>query len=136
VTEVLRAPYVRYVDDFALFHDDPTVLAEWRIRIEQYLVGRRLKLHPRKTIVLPTTEPSQFLGFVLLPDGGRWLPEDNVARFRGLLRGLRDRWRAGTVTPAEADAKINAWVAHASHADTVRLRRAMFKGTQWEPWDG
>ena len=23
VTEVLRAPYVRYVDDFALFHDDP-----------------------------------------------------------------------------------------------------------------
>ena len=26
VTEVLRAPYVRYVDDFALFHDDPAVL--------------------------------------------------------------------------------------------------------------
>ena len=30
VTEVLRAPYVRYVDDFALFHDDPAVLADWR----------------------------------------------------------------------------------------------------------
>src|ERR1700731_4142707 len=29
VTEVLRAPYVRYVDDFALFHDDLSVLAEW-----------------------------------------------------------------------------------------------------------
>jgi len=26
VTEVLRAPYVRYVDDFALFHDDLAVL--------------------------------------------------------------------------------------------------------------
>ena len=25
-TEVLRAPYVRYVDDFALFHDDPGFL--------------------------------------------------------------------------------------------------------------
>ena len=39
VTEVLRAPYVRYVDDFALFHDDPAILAEWRSRIEHYLVG-------------------------------------------------------------------------------------------------
>jgi len=30
VTEVLRAPYVRYVDDFALFDDDPAVVAQWR----------------------------------------------------------------------------------------------------------
>src|ERR1700677_504787 len=30
VTEVLRAPYVRYVDDFALFHDAPGVPAAWR----------------------------------------------------------------------------------------------------------
>ena len=33
VTEVLRAPYVRYVDDFALFADDPAQLADWRTRI-------------------------------------------------------------------------------------------------------
>ena len=65
VTEVLRAPYVRYVDDFALFHDDPALLAEWRARIECYLEGRRLRLHPRKTAILPTAEPAQFLGFVL-----------------------------------------------------------------------
>ena len=51
VTEVLRAPYVRYVDDFALFHDDPAILAEWWLRIELYLAGRRLKLHPRKTMI-------------------------------------------------------------------------------------
>ena len=29
-TEVLNAPYVRYVDDFALFHDNPIVLTDWR----------------------------------------------------------------------------------------------------------
>jgi len=48
VTEVLRAPYLRYVDDFALFHDDPAVIGDWRRRIESYLVGRRLRLHPSK----------------------------------------------------------------------------------------
>ena len=56
------------------------------------------------------------------------MPEDNVARFRGRLRGLRDQWRAGTVTRAEVEARIDAWVAHAEHADTWRLRQAIFEG--------
>ena len=139
VTEVLRAPYVRYVDDFALFHDDHTVLAEWRQRIDRYLEGRRLKLHPRKTVILPTCEPSQFLGFVLAPDkqphrsrsvprGRRSLPEDNVRRFRGRLRALRDRWRSGTASAPDMVTRVGAWIAHAEQADTWRLRRAIFKG--------
>jgi RNA-directed DNA polymerase len=127
VTEVLRAPYVRYVDDFALFHDDAAVLAQWRARIDRYREGRRVRLHPRKTAILATAEPSGFLGFVLLP-GGRRLPEDNVARFRNRLRGLRDRWRAGAVTRAEVEARVGAWIAHAENADTWRLRRAVFGG--------
>jgi retron-type reverse transcriptase len=129
-TEVLRAPYVRYVDDFALFHDDPAVLVQWRLRIGTYLIGRRLRLHPRKTVILPTTSPSQFLGFELLADGYRRLPEDNVRRFRNRLRGLRDQRRARTVTRAEAEAKIGAWIAHAQHADTWRLRHAIFRGAR------
>ncbi len=106
------------------------VLAEWRAQIETYLVGRRLKLHPRKTVILPTAEPSQFLGFELLGDGGRRLPEDNVRRFCNRLRGLRDRMRVQTVTRAEVKAKVGAWIAHASHADTWRLRHAIFRGAR------
>jgi RNA-directed DNA polymerase len=119
---------VRYVDDFALFDDDPAVLADWRARIERYLAGRRVKLHPRKTAIVPTAVPSAFLGFVLMPGGRRRLPEDNVGRFRNRLRGQRDRWRAGTVTRAEVEAKVGAWIAHAGNADTWRLRQAVFRG--------
>ena len=44
--QVLRAHgYLRYVDDVALFHDDPDRLDEWRRRIERFLAGRRLHLH-------------------------------------------------------------------------------------------
>jgi RNA-directed DNA polymerase len=143
VTEVLGAPYVRYVDDFALFHDDPAVLTEWRTRIDTYLGGRRLKLHPRKTIILPTAEPSAFLGFVLAPRSGpagrraiargrRQLPEDNVRRFRGRLRGMRDQWRHGTIGLGDVDPRIRAWIAHADQADTWRLRQAIFKGGRFE----
>ncbi|MBA2628132.1 MAG: RNA-directed DNA polymerase [Gemmatimonadales bacterium] len=132
-TELLRAPYVRYVDDFALFHDNPAVLAGWRFRIEQYLVGRRLKLHPRKTMISSCAAPSLFLGFELYADGRRSLPEDNVRRFHNRLRGLRDQWRAGTVELGDVDARVWAWIAHAEHADTWRLRHAIFRGGRYNP---
>ena len=133
VTEILRAPYVRYVDDFALFADDPAVLINWRSRIDQYLVGRRLMLHPRKTFVTSCREPGQVLGFVLHDDGHRRMPEDNVRRFRNRLRGLRDQWRAGAIDIEDIDARVRAWIAHAEHADTWRLRHAIFRGGRFDP---
>jgi len=131
--EVLRAPYLRYVDDFALFHDDPAVLAQWRACISRYLAGRRLSLHPRKTLIASTEMPATFLGFVLLPGGWRRLPEENVRRFRNRLRALRDRYHAGTVDLDEAMRHIRAWIAHADHADTRRLREAIFRDAVFDP---
>ena len=133
VTEVLRAPYVRYVDDFALFHDDLAVLEEWRRRIDCFLEGRRLRLHPRKTEIVSTQDPAEFLGFVLLDDGGRRLPEANVRRFRNRLRGLRDQWRAGTISKGDIETRVSAWIAHADHAQTWRLRQTIFEGGWFDP---
>jgi len=133
VKEVLRAPYVRYVDDFALFSNDLEQLKEWRLRIEQYLQGRRLLLHPEKTLILSTNQPAEFLGFLLLPGGWRRIPEAGVRRFRNRLRGLRDRWKSGTINEEEVKQHIQAWVAHARHADSFRLRRSIFQGGWFEP---
>ncbi len=133
VTEVLQAAYVRYVDDFALFHDDPGVLGEWRARIARFLEGRRLRLHPRKTVILSTAQPAVFLGFALDAGGPRRLPEANVRRFRNRLRGLRDRWRAGSVQRNAIDNRVRAWIAHADHAKTWRLRHAIFRGGRFDP---
>lgn len=132
--EVLGARgYLRYVDDFALFHDDPAVLEAWRQRIAVYLSRRRLSLHPRKTFVAPTCEPATFLGMVLLPGGRRRLPEDNVRRFRARLRSFRDRTAAGTATFDDFAPRVRAWVAHASHANTWRLRDAIFRAAIFRP---
>ena len=133
VTEELRAPYLRYVDDFALFHHDPVVLADWRRRIDRYLEGRRLRLHPEKTHIAPTSASTAFLGFVLHADGGRSLPEENVRRFRNRLRGLGDQWRAGTIGLGEVEPRVRAWIAHAEHAETWRLRQSIFGGGRFDP---
>lgn len=137
-TEVLAAPYVRYVDDFALFHDDVRVLEQWRQRVAAFLEGRRLKLHPGKTFIASTATPATFLGYVLLPDSRRILPEESVARFRNRLRGLRDRVRAGTLSEADAHTRIQAWEAHAAFAQTRKLRNAVLglkaPGDRRKPW--
>ena len=135
--EVLRAKgYVRYVDDFALFHDDAEQLADWRRRIARFLEGRRLRLHLKKTWIAGTSEPATFLGFVLLAGGWRRLPEGNVRRFRNRLRGLRARWREGTVTREEVERRVGAWIAHAEHANTWRLRQAIFRDGWFDPSRG
>jgi RNA-directed DNA polymerase len=125
-TEVLAAPYVRYVDDFALFHDDAGVLAEWRTRIADFLEKRRLRLHQRKTLIAPTADPAEFLGFVLIGPNWRRLPEDNVRRFRNRLRSYEDKRKARVMELEEETDRIRAWVAHAAHANTWRLRSAIF----------
>jgi hypothetical protein len=102
---VLRAPgYLRYVDDFALSH-----------------------------AIVPTTGPATFLGMVLVRPRLRRLPEENVARFRNRLRGLRDRWRAGSVTDDDVKQRVRSWIAHAEHADTWQLRHAIFRGGRLDP---
>lgn len=134
IKEVLRVPgYVRYVDDFALFHDDPAVLAQWQIKIARYLEGRRLILHPIKTHIAACTEPAEFLGLVLHGSGYRRLPEANVRRFRNRLRGLRDQWRAGTIEAEVIQQRVQSWIAHAEHANTWRLRRTLFRGGWFDP---
>ncbi len=90
-------------------------------------------LHPVKTFVAPTTQAADFLGYVLLPGDHRRLPEANVRRFRNRLRGLRDRWRAGTVGPEAVQQHIQAWIAHAGNADTWRLRHTLFRGGWFDP---
>ncbi len=127
--EVLRAPYLRYVDDFVLFHDDPGVLNAWRTRIEEFLSRRRLVMHPEKTFIVPTCNNATFLGYVLRANGVRRLPDDNVRRFRNRLRGLRARWKAGTVVDQEINQRVSSWIAHARHA----LFRGGWFDPTWEP---
>jgi RNA-directed DNA polymerase len=74
----------------------------------------------------PTNTPATFLGFVLLPDGRRRLPPDNVKRFRQRLTSLRHRWAAGTVDRVKVEQRVRAWIAHAEHAQTWRLRQTLF----------
>jgi len=126
--EVLRAPYLRYVDDFALFSNSPAQLAEWQARLALWLQGRRLLLHPQETQMASTAAPATFLGLELHRGGLRRLPGANVARFRRRLDVSRQDWQAGQVDAAHVHQRVGAWVAHARQAHTAGLRHALLSG--------
>jgi len=37
------------------------------------------------------------------------------------------------VAQEEVEKRVGAWIAHAAHADTWRLRRAIFRGGWFDP---
>lgn len=43
------------------------------------------------------------------------------------------RWRAGTVEADAVAQRVHAWIAHAEHAQTWRLRHALFRGGWFDP---
>ena len=47
-------------------------------------------------------------------------------------RRISDRLPAG-LTQEEVEQCVGSWVAHAAHADTWRLRRAIFRGGWFDP---
>jgi AcrR family transcriptional regulator len=57
-----------------------------------------------------------------------WFAFLGLALTRPVLAGAqRDAYRAGQITPDEIRASLKAWIAHAKHADTYRLRQALMR---------
>ncbi|MCC5897355.1 MAG: RNA-directed DNA polymerase [Phormidium sp. BM_Day4_Bin.17] len=118
--------YLRYVDDFALFADDPVFLAECREAIETYLIQLRLTIHPIKSQLSQTHHGASFLGFRVLPDRIR-VRNHNLQRGRKRLQKLQAGYLSGQLSEDDLCQSLQSWVAHLEHGDTWRLRQAIFK---------
>jgi retron-type reverse transcriptase len=119
--------YIRFCDDFVLFHDDKSALQDIKRRIQEYLLGLRLVLHPRKTQVFPVTQGVPFLGFKVFPQY-RILNQQAVQRFRQRLRRLQYAYQQGEIPLAQVSASVRSWVNHAAYGDTFYLRQSLLDG--------
>lgn len=117
--------YVRYVDDFACFGDDWSLLQEVRQALEEYLSGLRLQIHPVKSQLFETKEGANFLGFRVFPDQMR-VRTENLRRGRQRLRDLQSAFADGKLTLKELVQSLQAWEAHLKHGDTWHLRHQIF----------
>jgi RNA-directed DNA polymerase len=126
VTEKLKIPrYIRYVDDFALFSQDPEQLASAKIRIVEYLNALRLKLHPIKSQLLQTKHGVNFLGFRILPHQIR-VRSENLRRGRKRVKILKQQLVTGEVDRLHIQRSLQSWQAHLAHGNTWRLQQQIF----------
>lgn len=120
--------YLRYVDDFAVLHDEKGALAALREAIEVLLAAERLRLHPRKRQVMCCRDGVDFLGYRVFP-GFRRLRNDNGLRFARRLRGFAAGYARGELDWPDFNPSVQAWIGHARHGETLGLRRRLFGAT-------
>jgi len=118
--------YLRYSDDFLLFAGDKATLWAWRAELADFVQSLRLTLHEGRAQVYPVRAGIPWLGFRVFPTHRR-LRRRNVKAFARRLRAQRDAYRAGQMTLDEISRSIQAWIAHARHANTYRLRGSLLR---------
>lgn len=122
--------YLRYVDDFCLFHDSKAQLYAWKRGIIERLAGLRLQVHEREGQVLPVRCGIPWLGFIVYPSHRRVKGRKVVEATRRL--GARfDAWQQGRISFGEFDASVRGWIAHVRYADSWGLRRHVLERFVW-----
>jgi RNA-directed DNA polymerase len=122
--ELKCAAYLRYCDDFLLFHDDKAQLHQWRQEIILFLQTLRLTLHEGKSAVFPVRLGVNFVGFRVFPTYRR-LRRDNVRRAYRRLRELRAAYAAGDIPQERVSISVRSWIAHSQYAASYGLRRQL-----------
>jgi len=111
--EIQPRRYVRYVDDFLLFHEDKAFLKDAKARIG--LSGFAYR----------TMDGFTFPGWRLFPDRRR-LVRINVVRFNRRMKAMWKEHEAGTLEWDKIVGRVRAWDAHAAHGDPWRLREQIY----------
>jgi RNA-directed DNA polymerase len=112
IKETLRiSGYVRYADDLLLFGHSRDELWEASAAIRQQLAKLRLRLHPRKTHVQPTSEWLTWLGMRVQGNRCR-LSQQGIRRFIKRMRRQRRSFASGTVDGEAIRRSLHAWLGH------------------------
>jgi RNA-directed DNA polymerase len=90
-----NSAYIRYVDDFVIFHNDKKEL--WRIYedITQYLFSVRLKIHENKADLLKVSHGVNFLGYKISPFYIK-IKSKNIGKFKRRIKeykSLKVEWK-------------------------------------------
>jgi len=120
--------YVRYMDDFVIIHHDKEYLA-WALAEMQVFLWDQLRLQTNaKTQVFPVSLKNgrglDFLGYHIWPTHRR-LRKSSIRRMHRSMRRFQRLYARGEITLEEVNQTISSWVAHAKHADTEGLRKAL-----------
>lgn len=115
--------YIRYVDDFVIFHNSKEQLETWKKEIDNFLKEKlKLELHPQKSRIISLSRGVDFIGF------------KNFYYFRLLRkRNVRkmivkiEKYHAGKITKEKILEIFQGWNAYAKWANAFKIRKEVVK---------
>jgi hypothetical protein len=112
--------YIRYCDDFCLFHDDKTVLGKCREELKEFL-DRKLALKFSKCDIFPITHGVDFLGYRHF-DNYILLRKRTVKRVRKRLAALPALYEKKRITAEQYRSSVASTWGWMKHANTHNLQ--------------
>ena len=118
--------YLRYMDDFIVFHNSKEYLKILRSEIRDYLAKLRLSLHQTKQQIYPAKNGIPFLGFQIYRDNRR-LRKENIRRFMTRMKRKQKLFYDTKIQLSDIRQSLMAWIGHAGHGNTYHLRKDLFE---------
>lgn len=112
--------YIRYCDDFLLFHDDKKFLHEMAKIIKEY-IETELKMKLSKCEIFPTSQGVDFLGYRHFPNGYILLRKRTAKRVKKRLKQLPYRLKRGQITKEQFRSSIASTKGWLKWANTYNL---------------
>lgn len=125
IKEHLRLPgYVRYADDLLLFGDSRRMMWDAAGFLSDELCAKRLRLHPNKTHLSPTSLPVTFLGLRVSQNQLR-LSQQSIQRFSRRVRRQKHAFAQHELEFSDISSSLQAWLAHCSHTNSRGLQKSL-----------
>lgn len=118
--ELKLRSYVRYMDDFILWHDELDALKQFRREIESFLDGY-LHLSWKEASINYTSTGLTFLGMSIYPNRVRLASRSRV-RFRRRYTSVLDELDLGRLSEEQASERLRALFAHVSRSESKAFR--------------
>lgn len=119
--------YVRYMDDFVLWHDDKIVLKEVGSEVIRFL-AENLQLQTKSTSLLSTTSGISFLGYRIFKEK-MYLTQRSKQRFRTKLARYRQYLENEIWSQTEFQHHATALFSFVNHADSLNFRRKVLSNS-------
>jgi retron-type reverse transcriptase len=120
--------YIRYMDDFVIFHTDKENLKTVRDRLTQFIVKELLlKVKERATVIQGRENGLGFLGYRVFPRLIR-VKNKNVKRLKRKVSLREKQFKDGIIGQEQLVASVQSILGYFNFADAAHLKRHIFAG--------
>ncbi len=115
--------YIRYVDDFVIFHESKKSLEQCKEKIQSF-IGKNLllNLHPLKSRIIQLKDGVAFLGLKIF-FYHKIILRKNKRNFQRKLQEYNIRYKEKEYSYDKIYDFLEGWIAYAKNADTYNLRK-------------